>query len=306
MHINWQKVKWATMERDDNSKLFHAGISTKDGPSWLLEVVFDNGVVETEPSRSARVKKSFLTHFATQFKQPTDCRLKLNMVFPNTLSPDQILQQWHPSWLMEPHLMNSVLRVGLKQGDPLALPSFILVHETSHIGFLEAKVRSRLSSWKAKTLSIGGRLTLLKAVLGAVPLYFMSIYKAPKVALFPRIFALERNKAMTIDSKRSDLTASFRRQIRDGVESHQWAELLAIFNMFSRVARTLAMAIDGDLSSWSDALYTCWSEVCPLSDGPSATALVGICKLVGTKLANSKIGGEFLYFMSGLYGPFVT
>ncbi|GJY62112.1 RNA-directed DNA polymerase, eukaryota [Tanacetum coccineum] len=231
------------------------------------------------------------------------------------------------------------------------------------------KVRSRLSSWKAKTLSIGGRLTLLKAVLGAVPLYFMSIYKAPKGVLhelekirnkffigadsadrkiswvawkhvlagkkrgglgvssyfalnralllkwywrfiskdgslwyhsiqaihgksvdshdlkyascwnsilrelnnlsskgfnfkshckirvgngiktrfwldkwvtdqplctrFPRIFALERNKAMTIDSKRSDLTASFRRQIRDGVESHQWAELLAIFNMVS-------------------------------------------------------------------------
>ncbi|GKC84931.1 hypothetical protein Tco_1140648 [Tanacetum coccineum] len=55
----------------------------------------------------------------------------------------------------------------------------------------------------------------------------------PLCTRFPRIFALERNKAMTIDSKRSDLTASFRRQIRDGVESHQWAELLAIFNMVS-------------------------------------------------------------------------
>ncbi|GKF09148.1 RNA-directed DNA polymerase, eukaryota, partial [Tanacetum coccineum] len=45
------------------------------------------------------------------------------------------------------------------------------------------KIQSRLSSWKAKTLSIGGRLTLLKAVLGAVPLYFMSIYKVPKGVL---------------------------------------------------------------------------------------------------------------------------
>nr|GEW02787.1 armadillo repeat-containing kinesin-like protein 1 [Tanacetum cinerariifolium] len=39
------------------------------------------------------------------------------------------------------------------------------------------KLRSRLSKWKVKTLSIGGRLTLLKAVLGASPLYNMSVFK---------------------------------------------------------------------------------------------------------------------------------
>nr|GFA69509.1 hypothetical protein [Tanacetum cinerariifolium] len=46
------------------------------------------------------------------------------------------------------------------------------------------KIRSRLSTWKAKTLSIGGRLMLQKSVLGAVPLYTMSIYKAPKGVLY--------------------------------------------------------------------------------------------------------------------------
>nr|GEV17392.1 putative ribonuclease H-like domain-containing protein [Tanacetum cinerariifolium] len=45
------------------------------------------------------------------------------------------------------------------------------------------KLRSRLSKWKVKTLSIGGRLTLLKSVLGASPLYSMSIFKAPKGVL---------------------------------------------------------------------------------------------------------------------------
>ncbi|GJU32050.1 RNA-directed DNA polymerase, eukaryota [Tanacetum coccineum] len=45
------------------------------------------------------------------------------------------------------------------------------------------KLRSRLSRWKAKTLSIGGRLTLLKSVLGASPLYNMSIFKVPKGVL---------------------------------------------------------------------------------------------------------------------------
>nr|GEU90340.1 RNA-directed DNA polymerase, eukaryota [Tanacetum cinerariifolium] len=42
------------------------------------------------------------------------------------------------------------------------------------------KLRSRLSKWKEKTLFIGGRLTILKAILGASPLYNMCIFKVPK------------------------------------------------------------------------------------------------------------------------------
>nr|GEZ95299.1 RNA-directed DNA polymerase, eukaryota, reverse transcriptase zinc-binding domain protein [Tanacetum cinerariifolium] len=40
-------------------------------------------------------------------------------------------------------------------------------------------MHTRLSKWKLKTLSIGGRLTLLKSVLGAIPIYHMSSFKVP-------------------------------------------------------------------------------------------------------------------------------
>ncbi|GJV79108.1 hypothetical protein Tco_1514978, partial [Tanacetum coccineum] len=38
------------------------------------------------------------------------------------------------------------------------------------------RVRNRLSAWKAKSLSIGGRFTLVKSVLGSIPVYFFSLF----------------------------------------------------------------------------------------------------------------------------------
>ncbi|GKD61016.1 putative RNA-directed DNA polymerase, eukaryota, reverse transcriptase zinc-binding domain protein [Tanacetum coccineum] len=41
----------------------------------------------------------------------------------------------------------------------------------------------RLSTWKANLLSIGGRLTLIKSVLGSLGIYYLSIFKAPESVL---------------------------------------------------------------------------------------------------------------------------
>ncbi|GJW59701.1 RNA-directed DNA polymerase, eukaryota [Tanacetum coccineum] len=45
------------------------------------------------------------------------------------------------------------------------------------------KVKSRLSKWKMNTLSIGGRMTLLKSVLSSTPIYYMSMFKVPSQVL---------------------------------------------------------------------------------------------------------------------------
>ncbi|GKF21986.1 putative RNA-directed DNA polymerase, eukaryota, reverse transcriptase zinc-binding domain protein [Tanacetum coccineum] len=45
------------------------------------------------------------------------------------------------------------------------------------------RFRKRLSSWKANSLSIGGRLTLVKSVLGSLPIYYLSLFKAPSLVI---------------------------------------------------------------------------------------------------------------------------
>ena len=61
----------------------------------------------------------------------------------------------------------------------------------SHWGVVVETIRSRLQSWKAKTLSMGGRLTLIKSVLSSLPIYYLSLYKAP-VAVIEQIERIMR------------------------------------------------------------------------------------------------------------------
>ncbi|KAL6557468.1 hypothetical protein OROMI_017818 [Orobanche minor] len=45
------------------------------------------------------------------------------------------------------------------------------------------KMKTRLKSWEHKKLSLGGRITILKAVLTAIPIYQLSFYCLPKTIL---------------------------------------------------------------------------------------------------------------------------
>jgi len=54
------------------------------------------------------------------------------------------------------------------------------------------RVRRRLGRWKGKFISMAGRLCLIKSVLSALPLFYMSLYKMP-VTVAKEIVRLQRN-----------------------------------------------------------------------------------------------------------------
>ncbi|GJS66902.1 RNA-directed DNA polymerase, eukaryota [Tanacetum coccineum] len=177
------------------------------------------------------------------------------------------------------------------------------------LGLSYAQYPFFLLRWKMKTLSIGGRLTLLKSVLGSMPIFHMSIFKAPLSVirqlesirshffnghdsasrkaswikwdcvlapkekgglgsyeailgdegellgnennisfwndnwiggntlknLYPRIYALENSKQVTVCAKLADiaLDASFRRKPRGGIECIQFNEMLVLMQDIS-------------------------------------------------------------------------
>nr|GEZ32616.1 RNA-directed DNA polymerase, eukaryota [Tanacetum cinerariifolium] len=346
------KVRWA-IEGDENLKYLHV-IINKRRAQLDIRGVFSNGTWIMEPSL---VKKEFVDHFAARFKQPISSRLKLNLAFPNQLSPDQVeildsnvtveeikKAVWdcavnegvfnglhingsmHLSHLFyaddaiflgecSDHNLENLIRIlqcASSIGCKILSTPFMYLGVTvgNRMSQLSAwwstidKVHARLSKWKAKTLSVGGRLTLIKSVLSAVPLYSMSIYKVPKGVLhrlemirnrffigaddaekritwiawdkalaskkhgakgfnffsqvkirvgngvstrfwhdiwlgdlalctrFPRIFALENNKGISVASKWDDpsFDSLFCRLVRDGVESQQWDNLLSLLS----------------------------------------------------------------------------
>ncbi|XP_071712948.1 uncharacterized protein [Rutidosis leptorrhynchoides] len=64
-------------------------------------------------------------------------------------------------------------------GLPIGVPSS---HPSSWQPIVE-KFDKRLSDWVAKSISFGGRLTLIKAILSSIPLYYFSLFHAPSSIL---------------------------------------------------------------------------------------------------------------------------
>ena len=48
---------------------------------------------------------------------------------------------------------------------------------------IEERFQKRLSGWKSKLLSVGGRLTLLNSILSSLPMFMLSFFEIPKGVL---------------------------------------------------------------------------------------------------------------------------
>ena len=66
------------------------------------------------------------------------------------------------------------------------------------------KVERRLALWKAKTLSRASRLTLIKAVLNNLLMYYLSLFRIPKKVAM-RLIQVQRNFFWSKDDKKRGL-----------------------------------------------------------------------------------------------------
>ena len=62
----------------------------------------------------------------------------------------------------------------------LGLPSIIGKSKTEVFAKIKERVGKKLSSWREKLLSIGGKEVLIKVVVQAIPTYTMSCFQLPK------------------------------------------------------------------------------------------------------------------------------
>ncbi|GKE70212.1 hypothetical protein Tco_1528284 [Tanacetum coccineum] len=74
----------------------------------------------------------------------------------------------------------------------LGLPIGSNMSRCSNWSPLIDRFKKRLSRWKSKTLSFGGRLTLIKSVLGSLGIYYFSTFKAP-VTIINKLESIRRN-----------------------------------------------------------------------------------------------------------------
>nr|GEU43524.1 RNA-directed DNA polymerase, eukaryota, reverse transcriptase zinc-binding domain protein [Tanacetum cinerariifolium] len=119
------------------------------------------------------------------------------------------------------------------------------------------KISSPLSKWKLKTLSIGGRLTLLKSVLGSFPLYHMSIFKVP-MGVLKKMEAICRNFFIGAEAQDRKMMWWVWRFITRS--SSMWSRVIkAIHGKSGLLDRNMLMSKRKKVGNGEDTLF--WEEL---------------------------------------------
>nr|GEZ20697.1 RNA-directed DNA polymerase, eukaryota [Tanacetum cinerariifolium] len=118
------------------------------------------------------------------------------------------------------------------------------------------KIRAKLSTWMVKTLSIGGRLTILKSVLGATPIYTTcrSIKLRYQFSMRWKCFGINSLMEVTLkiqvlDTKGFDFLSHCKVRIGDGSNTRFWLDVSILdMPLCACFPRIFALENDTDVS----------------------------------------------------------
>ncbi|GJZ09878.1 RNA-directed DNA polymerase, eukaryota, reverse transcriptase zinc-binding domain protein [Tanacetum coccineum] len=140
------------------------------------------------------------------------------------------------------------------------------------------RVRRRLSKWKMKMLSIEGRLTLVKSVLGSMPIFHMSLFKVPSGILkvlesirshffnghdisSKKVSWVNWNKVIASKDKGGLGVSSLYALNRGLLFKWIWRFLTQGSSLWAKVIKAIH-GVDGNLGSNSKGgMKSCWSSI---------------------------------------------
>nr|GEU37786.1 RNA-directed DNA polymerase, eukaryota, reverse transcriptase zinc-binding domain protein [Tanacetum cinerariifolium] len=162
------KIKWA-IEGDENSKYYHRVLNKNRNQLNIQGILVEGRWIESPLLNESNIHT--ILRILDCFYHASG--LRINML------KSKLMGILIPS--------DKVSQAAKKIGCVILQAPFSYLG--SKVGVLMSRIQSwneivnnvaaRLSRWKMQTLSIGGRLTHIKSVLGSLPIYHMSLFKVP-------------------------------------------------------------------------------------------------------------------------------
>ncbi|XP_071695307.1 uncharacterized protein [Rutidosis leptorrhynchoides] len=97
----------------------------------------------------------------------------------------------------------------------LRLPIGVKMKKLNYWNQVIDKIKVKLSDWKMRMLSFGGRLVLIKSILNSLPLYYFSLFRAPAaLSLNQLVMELQRLSGLSYGSEETNYGFMFPRLYR--------------------------------------------------------------------------------------------